>query len=482
MRLAFRLATVFLLACGLVSRAALAAGPPPSPIEITAQNVALFTDRRVLVADAGVAVKVGARTLGAAHAIVYLDEGRAVLSGGVTLDDAGTTSSGASYALDIETGEGHFIEAVATNDTGGTTPVVTSQRVVIRPNQSLTFTPAQVGNGVAVQTVASYTYPLAAPHAKDFGPSPGIGAALQYPFLLGSGRDGYVFGSGRYDRYLGGAGVGLEAHVATSPRGYAALSVAQDGDGARYDMLAFERLRDGLTQTLTGSRGIGLAYARYALTSFVPTGTMQLALAQNGAMHSDDLFASTNRKAIGGGFALLFNADVGRDVHPADDAIAQDMRESVGMVLDGPVYHVAGASLSLQATAGGTAYSYGRRSFDQGASAFVSRSFGSILLLNGSAAILQSNDQVGIYPRNTFRTYTAGGTFQPHAPWSLFTTVQYAHDWPQFRDFGRPEFLQTVALRIRRRHGPGLEIDTSFAYGRTGLMPKPTLSLSLIRN
>src|SRR6185503_2593505 len=132
------------------------------------QNVALFTDRRVLVADAGVAIKVGMRTLGAAHAIVYLGEGRAVLSGGVTLDDGGTKTSGASYALDIETGIGRFVDAVTTNDTGGTNPVVTSQRVVIRPDDSLTFTPAQVGTGVAVQTVASYTYPLAAPHAKDF--------------------------------------------------------------------------------------------------------------------------------------------------------------------------------------------------------------------------------------------------------------------------------------------------------------------------
>lgn len=482
MRLAFRLAAAFLLGYGLLSQTARAAGPPPPPIEITAQNVALFSDRRVLVADAGVAVKVGARTLGAAHAIVYLDEGRAVLSGGVTLDDGGTKSSGASYALDIETGNGHFIDAVASNDTGGTNPVVTSQRVVIRPNESLTFTPAQVGSGAAVQAVASYTYPLAAPHAKDFGPSPGIGAALQYPFLIGRGRNGYLFGTGRYDRYLGGAGVGLEAHLATSPRGYAAVSVAQDGDGARYDMLAFERLRDGLTQTLTGSRGIGLAYARYALTSFGRAGTMQLALAQNGATHSDDLFASTNRTAIGGGFALLFNGDVGRDVHPADYAIAQDARGSVGAVLDGPTYHLAGASLSLQATAGGTAYSYGRRSFDQGASAFVSRSFGSVFLVNGSAAIFQSNDQVGTYPRGTFRTYAVGGTFQPHARWSVFTTVQYAHDWPQFANVGRPEFLQTVALRIHRRHGPGLEIDTSFAYGRTGFMPKPTLSLSLIRD
>jgi|GEM_PF-2126472 len=480
MRLAFRLATAFLLACGLPTRA-FAAGPPGPRIEITAQNVALFTDRRVLVADAGVAVKVGTRTLGAAHAIVYLGEGRAVLSGGVTLDVGGTKTSGASYALDIETGIGRFVDAVTTNDTGGTNPVVTSQRVVIRPDDSLTFTPAQVGTGVAVQTVASYTYPLAAPHAKDFGPSPGIGAALQYPFLLGRGRDGYVSGTGRYDRYLGGAGVGLEAHLATSPRGYAAFSVAQDGDGARYDLLAFENVSDGLTQTLTGSRGVGLAYARYALTSFGRTGTLQFSLSQNGATHSDDVFASTNRAAIGGGFALLFDGDVGRDVHPADFAVAQDVRGSLGAVLDGPSYHVAGASLSLQASAGGTAYSYGRRSFAQGASAFVSRSFGPMLLLNASAAVFQSNDQVGTYPRSTFRTYAVGATLQPRAPWSLFTTVQYAHDWPQFANVGRPEFLQTVALRIHRTRGPGLEIDTSFAYGRTGLRPKPTLSLSLIR-
>ncbi len=480
MRFAFRLATVLLLACGLLPQPARAAAPPPS-IEITASNVALYTDRRVLVADAGVAVKVGTRSLGAAHAIVYLNEGRAILSGGVTLEDGGVKTSGAAYALDIETGEGHFIDSAMSNDTGGTAPVVTSQRVVIRPNESLTFTPAQVGNGAAVQTVASYTYPLAAPHARDFGPSPAVGAALEYPFLLGRGQNGYVFGTARYDHYLGGAGAGLEAHLATSERGYASFAVTQDGDGARYDMLAFQSLTPGLNQTLSGSSGIGLKYARYALTSFGRTGTVQLALAQNGATHSDDLYASTNRSPLGGGFALRFDGDVGRDVHPSDYAIAQDRRASIGAVLDAPTLHLAGVSLSAQATAGGTAYSYGRRAFDQGVSTFASRSFGSSLLLSAGAAILQSNDQIGLFPRGTFRTYTASGTYQPRAPWNIFSSIQYAHDWPQFLNYGRPEFLQTIALRIHRKHGLGIEIDTSFAYGRTGQMPRPTLSISLLR-
>jgi hypothetical protein len=481
MRLALRLAALLLSACGLLPLRAVAAGPPPAPIEITAQNVALYADRRVLVADAGVAVKTGTRTFGASHAIVYLNEGRAVFSGGVTLEDGTTKQTGAAYALDIETGIGHFIDAVSTNDSGGTTPVVTSQRVVIRPNESLTFTPATVGNDSAVQTVASYTYPLAAPHARDFGPSPAIGAALQYPFLLGRGRNGYVFGTGRYDRYLGGLGAGIEGHFATSERGYAALAATQDGDGARYDLQAFQSIQDGLNQTLSASRGIGLEYARYALTSFGRTGTLQGSIAQNGATQADDLFASTNRHALGGGFALRLDGDLGRDLHPTDYAIAEDGRASAGAILDGPTLHFAGVSLSAQATAGGTAYNYGRRAFDRGVSTFASRSFGSLLLLSGSAAIAQINDQVGVYPRATYRTYVAAGTFTPRAPWSIFSSVQYANDFPQYAGFGRPEFLQTIALRIHRKRGPGLEIDTSFAYGQRGFMPKPTLSLSLLR-
>ncbi len=142
--------------------------------------------------------------------------------------------------------------------------------------------------------------------------------------------------------------------------------------------------------------------------------------------------------------------------------------------------HLAGVSLSAQATAGGTAYSYGRRSFGQSVSTFASRSFGSTLLLSAGAAIFQNNDQIGFFPRSTFRTYAASATYQPRAPWSIFSSIRYAHDWPQFLNYGRPEFLQTIALRIHRKHGRGIELDTSFAYGRAGSMPRPTLSISLV--
>lgn len=476
MRTAFALAA---LVCCLVPLGA-AAAPPPASVEIAAQSVALYTDRRVVIADAGVAVATGARTFGASHAVFFLQTGRLVMSGGVTEKDGATTRSGEAYALDVGTGDGAFVAPGDSGTSGGALPALTSQRVVVRPGISLTFTPAQVGNGAAAQTVASYVYPLAAPHARDFGPSPALGAALEFPVPLTAGRNAYAFATPLYDRYLGGFGLGLEAHVAASDRGYAALALTQNGDGARYDLLAFQTVRDGLNQTLSASSGRDLRYVRYALTSFGRAGTLQASLEQNGATQADDVYASTDRRMLGGGFAIRFDGDLGRDVHPADFPVATDGRASLGAVLDGPALRVAGATLSTQALAAETAYSYGRRAFDGGVSAFASRSFGA-LLASAGAALLQRNDRIGIDPRQTYRTYTLAAGYAPHAPWSLFASVQYARDHPQYAGYGRPEFLQTVALRIRRKHGPGIELDTSFAYGRRGAMPRPTLSFSLLR-
>ena len=111
-------------------------------------------------------------------------------------------------------------------------------------------------------------------------------------------------------------------------------------------------------------------------------------------------------------------------------------------------YHLAGASLSLQATAGGTAYSYGRRSFGE-ARLGVRQPFVRIALADESSARSSrtTTRSARFLAARSARTWSAPSSRAPLEPVHDCSTRTMAAV-PEFR---ATQFVQTVALRIHRR-------------------------------
>ncbi len=466
---------VFVVACAFRASAA------PTDIAVTAQTIALYNDRNVVLADGGVVVTFGQVTLSAPHAMLDLVAHTLILYGGITEKIAGTTHTGQSYRLDLANEHGQLLATTSVENVVATSPLVTAQQMVIRPGVDLRFTSATLYGANGSQPASTYTFPLLAVHARNFGPPVTQGAALELPVRLAQSTRWFVYGDGQYDRYLGGFGASVEAHLANSNRGYIALAATPTQHYTRYDLAALGNIRPGLTQTFAAARAPGLRFARYALTSFGRRGSLQGIVVQNLASRSDDLVYSTPRLAVGSALFLTVSTDVGHDVHPFDYAITQDARSGASVTLSTQSIHIASAAVSFQGSLGGTMYTYGRRSGNASLGTFATRSFGRVLQLSAGLTLAQYNDVIGPYPRSTQRTLSASVGYRPHAPWSLFTALSYAHDYPQFFGIGRGVFTQSLALRIHRKRGVSFEVDGSYGAGGIGINPRPTLGFFVIR-
>lgn len=452
----------------------------PKDISVTAQTIALYNDRNIVSADGGVIVTFDDHSVSAAHAVLDLRSRILILYGGVIAKSGDTRIFGRAYQLDTTTLQGQMLSASPASTFVGTTPLVTAQQMLITPGVSLRFTAATVSSANGSQPASTYLYPLLAANARNFGPTVAQGAALEFPVRVRQSSRWFVYGDGQYDRYAGGIGASIEAHLANSNRGYIAFAATPSQQYARYDLAALGEIRPGLTQTLNASRAPGVRFARYALTAFGRAGSIQGVVAQNFASRSDDLIYSTPRFVIGRRFFASVVTDFGHDIHPYDFAISQDARSGASIALSTQAFHFAGASVSFASSIGGTTYTYGRRSGNASIGAFITRSFAQIIQTSLGLTLAQYNDVIGPYPRSTQRTLSFSLGYRPHAPWSVFTAMNYAHDFPQFFGIGRGVFSQSLALRIHRKKGVSFEVDGSYGVGGIGMNPRPTFGISLI--
>ncbi len=330
-----RFGTLALLLFLLVGAHALCASPTQS-VSITAQKIALYSDRAILIMEGGVAVHAPQFAITATRAAYDLRGNRLVAAGDVTVSVRGVkTLSAAGYVYDFTAKRGLPSPNASVPQLSTQEALVVGQQVELQPAVSMTFSNAQVLTGSAFVPSASYTYAIPPPAAKDFGYSPVPSAALEWAVLLGSSADGYQFARFRYDRYNGGPGAGLEEHYARTDRGYVALGETVDVDGAREDLAAYERLTPSLSQSLTASNLIATRTMRYALTSVGRRGFASLSFSQYNGSRTDDLFVAGNQRPIGRIASFHLQADLGHDVHPGyPQGDAQDFRLTPGIHVD----------------------------------------------------------------------------------------------------------------------------------------------------
>ena len=150
-----------------------------APLVITAQQIALFSDRGMLVADGGVSVRGTGLQIGATRAGYDLRANRLVAMGDVSVTDGAGTHTGSGYVYDFTTHTGRFVQNAIVPEIAQAEAVAIAQQVELRPAQSIAFSNAQVRSGTALTPVAAYTYSIPPPTAKDFGYSPVPSAALE---------------------------------------------------------------------------------------------------------------------------------------------------------------------------------------------------------------------------------------------------------------------------------------------------------------
>ena len=439
------------------------AAPVPAVV-FTAQQLALYSDRGVLVADGGVALRMPGFRLDATRAVYDLRANRLVAAGDVSVTLPSGASAGSGYIYDFSAKRGTFsasanVPQFSTNDA-----VVIAQQAELRPAISITFTNAQVRAGNTLTPVASYEYGIPSPNAKDFGYSPVPSAALEWPFVVSSQRDLFTFARVRYDRYNGGPGSGLEEHYARTGRGYIALGQTIDVDGGRLDMAAYQRIDDTLSQSLTGSTLYGVRTFRYALTSSGRSGYTSLAFSQYNGTRSDDLLVQGNQRPIGRVGQLRLQADLGHDVHPGDWPVPQDLRVTPGIHIDTSSAHLGPATISGSTDLGESVYDYGRGTLASTAALWGNLPMNPHLQWNAGATF--SHDAPP-FP-STFRTYTLGATWKASDAFNLVSSLQYTHDYGQYFQAGRPEFTAAFDVRVRRKNGTGFEVGTILPFGGVG--------------
>lgn len=457
-----------LLVCFLSCPLAVAAAQPSVSVVLTAQQIALYSDRGVLVASGGVTLRTGTTRINATRAAYDLRANTLTAAGDVTVTQGDSVSPSTGYVYDFGAKKGTFVANASVPQYSVNDAMVVAQQAELHPAQSITFTNAQARTGTQLTPVASYTYTIPSPKAKDFGYSPVPSAALEWPFLVGSGTDAYEFARVRYDRYNGGPGTGLEEHFARTDRGYVALGETVDVNGGRLDLAAYQRINDTLSQSLTGSTLFGVRSFRYALTSSGPNGYVSVSSSQYNWQRSDDLLVQGNEHSIGRFGSLRLQADLGHDVHPGDWNVAQDLRLTPGVHFDTATAHVRQATFSGSLDLGESFYDYGRDTLASTASFWANLPMSPRVQWNAGASFSHNAPP---YP-STYRTYTGGVTWKASDAFNLVSSLQYTHDFGQFFGYGRPEFSAAFDVRVRRKNGTGIEVGAIVPFGGVGSLSK----------
>jgi hypothetical protein len=454
------------------------AAAPSSAVMITAQSIALHSDRGVLIAEGGVAVHGPLLQLTATRASYDLRANRLIAAGDVAVTTGSTTLTTTGYAYDFNTKRGQVNKGAVVPQLSNLDALVLGQQVELRPGASLTFSNAQVLAGSAFTPIASYTYAIAPPAAKDFGYSPVPSAALEWPVLIASSRNAYQFARFRFDRYNGGAGTGLEEHYARTDRGYVAFGQTLDVNGGRFDLAAYQRLNGSLSQSLAGSYLIGTHAWRYVLSSSGARGYASFSTAQYNASRSDDVLMTANQRPIGRIASVRPQLDLGHDVHPGDAAVAQDFRITPGVHVDSAGLRVGSSSLTSSFDLGESLYDYGRGTLSSSATLWFTLPLTSRMLVSGGATFSHNAPP---YPA-TYRTYTLGTTWHASDAFNLVTSLNYTHDFGQTFGSGRPQYTAAFDVRVKRKNGAGLEVGTLIPFGGVGDMNRQAvLNLRFIK-
>ncbi|MEO6913513.1 MAG: hypothetical protein ABI182_05775 [Candidatus Baltobacteraceae bacterium] len=503
------LAVISIFAAPAVARAS-----AQSSFDITAQTISLYADRRLLSATGAVTIQIGTSTVACTRAVYDIARNRLTADGNVSVTQGGKKTSAIAYAYDPITGKQALLtnnagdaKAFAVRDLVGIDPFITSNRVTVFPKSALQFTAGTLYAGGSASAVSSYTYSLAQTSGHDFGTSPLAQNVWDVPYTVYANDRFWTITHGRYDQYGGKIGFGIEQRYARSDRGSVGVALTHDSYGSRVDLIAFEHMNAHLTQSLAESSVGAVSYARYALVNSGRRGATSLVLAQYNGSQSNDLFYTTNDRNLGRWLTYHVQAGVGRDAHPTNYPIGQDFRTTFGTYLSSAPVQILKTSLSASFDLSDSLYAYGRDNVASTLGLWATRSIGRKIFLAGNATFAHYGDllrtnQRAFYPLVTqyatsdgsiypgyvaydgvaiYRSYFASLNYQATPRFTLYTSLAYANDFPQYRGFGRMQYVGTIDLHITRKRGGTIEFGRIEPFGWAGQRYRGSWILQLTR-
>ncbi len=505
---------ILLVLSSFITAPSIARAASEGSFDVTAQNISLYADRRLLSATGAVTIQIGTRTISCMRAVYDIARNRITADGNVTLSENGKTTPLTAYAYDPSVGKQLLLTATsgdpksfAVPDLVGIEPFITSNRVTVFPQSALQFTAATLYAGGGTSSVSSYTYSLVQTTGHNFGTSPLAQNVWDVPYTLHSNERFWTIAHGRYDQYGGKVGFGIEQRYARSDRGSVGVALTRDLYGPRIDLIAFQRMTPHLTQSFSGSTVGANSYARYALVNSGRRGATSLVLAQYNGSQSSDLFYTTNDRELGRWLTYHMQAGVGRDVHPNNYPIGQDFRTTFGLHLSSASVQILKTSLSASYDLSNSIYAYGRDNIASTFGLWATRPVGRSLFLTGNATfarygdLLRANQRAfyplipnyttadgSLYPgyaaydgASIYRSYFASLNYQATPRFSLYTSLAYANDFPQYRGFGRMQYVGTVDLHITRKRGGTIEFGRIEPFGWAGQRYRGSWILQLTR-
>jgi hypothetical protein len=486
----------FLVSLGLGGRAADAMVPA---VDVQAARIEFYPSTGVLSAAGGVTIHLGASVVRSDNAAIWVQKEELVASGDVTVTDQTGTQSGVTYIYPLEKGTGSFADTPAALPAPphGMRPAIRSTHASYLPNVSIRFAPADVYAGGQVRSEPSYVYQFDAPATtpQSFAMSAVPPASLDVPIVLARSSNFASDAHVQYDQYYG-FGYGVEEKLVQSDQTFAAFDITRYSSGTQLNLLANDQLRPGLTASLVGSEIGGLSYARYDMNDTGKSGTLDFSVLQSEGYQADQLDGFTPSFSIAGVLQVRGQLGLTREMHPVDvPSLDQDWYGSYGLLVSSePVRAPFGSTLTANWNLLDSRYDYNRFRSYSDLSFDLSRQATRRLLLNLSADFTQFGDSLFsssfIYPdyghplllpnggayygpaaytgTSTQRTYQAIVQYDPSQAAGATVGLAYAHDFPQYYMFGRPEYTASFDLRIRVMRTHIVEIGDSIPFGGLG--------------
>ncbi|MDQ2680730.1 MAG: hypothetical protein M3Y21_06895 [Candidatus Eremiobacteraeota bacterium] len=485
-----------------------------SSFDMTAQTISLYADRRLLSATGAVTIQIGSRTVACTRAVYDIAHNRLTADGNVSVTENGATRNGRGYTYDPSTSKQHLFTAATDDpktftvpDFAGIDPFITANRVTVFPLSALQFTSATLYSGGGASSVSSYTYSLVQTTGHNFGTSPLAQNVWDVPYTLYANDKFWTVAHGRFDQYGGKVGYGIEQRYARSDRGSIGAALTRDLYGPRVDLVAFQQMGTHLSQSLSGTSVGSTTYARYALVRSGRRGATSLVLAQYGGSQSDDVFYTTNDRTVGRWLTYHVQGGVGRDVHPNNYPIGQDFRTTFGLHLSSASVQILKTSLSSSFDLSDSLYAYGRDNVASTLGLWATRAVGRKLFLTANATfahygdLLRTNQRAfyplvtnyttgdgSIYPgyaaydgASIYRSYFGSLNYQATPRFTVYTSLAYANDFPQYRGYGRMQYVGTIDLHIMRKRGGTIEFGRIEPFGWAGQRYRGSWILQLTR-
>jgi hypothetical protein len=471
-------------------------------VDLRATSIGYFPSEWLLAAHGQARVSDGTRTISADDVRYDLYNERVLATGHVQVTYKGTTVDCAAFAFDRRSGQAHYIALdgeprafVAMRgsdaapappppgtfdaaDIAGLRPYIKGPHVIVIPQTSVRFTPAEFPTGIGPSgKLPTFLYTFASnPNLYQTSlPT----ATLDQPFGLAGGENALTQFRVRYSTNYG-AGAGIEQHLIDGNRAYLALA-AIAGRNPEVNFLGYSQLGKRSTANVSASSFQGTNQIQTRFTYSMPNLNTEFDASQIDHYAAQTVQAATPDKTIPHVLAYKFLASYNHVFAPGSSPFESQWFSSIG----GSLYTLSGLHGPWKSDLGArfdyalSSYNFPHNTLSTTLTLSAGRQIVRNLQFYGYAQFAQFDNRYrynasqylglpgltnpyiapdgtpyyGYYAYSglaTSRTYSGSLAYTPNSNFNISVALAHAHDFPsQFHGYGRPPLQATLNLRVR---------------------------------